>query len=137
MVLGIFWRGTTRAGAVAGMLAGLGLTVYYMLHMIGLGLLAQRPGTAAVPDGSTSMGGSAPPVPAPASERSGRPSQQRYQDAYPIATQLTASLGLRGFRLNLAVEAAGSYEQLAELAPKIKDAVGADKFVPLERALHG
>ena len=31
MVLGIFWRGTTRAGAVAGMLAGLGLTVYYML----------------------------------------------------------------------------------------------------------
>lgn len=31
MVLGIFWRGTTRAGAVAGMLAGLGVTVYYML----------------------------------------------------------------------------------------------------------
>ncbi len=31
MVLGIFWRGTTRAGAVAGMLAGLGITVYYML----------------------------------------------------------------------------------------------------------
>lgn len=30
MVLGIFWRGTTRAGAVAGMLAGLGVTVYYM-----------------------------------------------------------------------------------------------------------
>jgi cation/acetate symporter len=31
MVLGIFWRGTTRAGAVAGMLGGLGVTVYYML----------------------------------------------------------------------------------------------------------
>ena len=31
MVLGIFWRGATRAGAVAGMLAGLGVTVYYML----------------------------------------------------------------------------------------------------------
>jgi cation/acetate symporter len=30
MVLGIFWPGTTRAGAVAGMLAGLGVTVYYM-----------------------------------------------------------------------------------------------------------
>lgn len=118
-------------------MAAMGVTQEDLLHMIGLGLLAQRPGTAAVPDGSTSMGGSASPVPAPASERSGRPSQQRYQDAYPIATQLTASLGLRGFRLNLAVEAAGSYEQLAELAPKIKDAVGADKFVPLERALHG
>jgi len=31
MVLGIFWRGATRTGAVAGMLAGLGVTVYYML----------------------------------------------------------------------------------------------------------
>ena len=31
MVLGIFWAGTTRSGAVAGMLGGLGVTVYYML----------------------------------------------------------------------------------------------------------
>ncbi len=31
MVLGIFWRGTTREGAVAGMLSGLGMTAYYML----------------------------------------------------------------------------------------------------------
>jgi len=31
MVLGIFWRGTTRAGAVCGMLAGLGITLYYMV----------------------------------------------------------------------------------------------------------
>jgi len=31
MVLGIFWRRATRAGAVCGMLAGLGVTVYYMI----------------------------------------------------------------------------------------------------------
>ena len=31
MVLGIFWRGTNRVGAVAGMLSGLGVTLYYML----------------------------------------------------------------------------------------------------------
>ena len=31
MVLGIFWPGMTRAGAVVGMTAGLGTTVYYML----------------------------------------------------------------------------------------------------------
>ena len=30
MVLGIFWQGTTRAGAVAGMLTGLSVTIYYM-----------------------------------------------------------------------------------------------------------
>ena len=31
MLLGIFWRGATRRGAVAGMLAGLGVTVFYIL----------------------------------------------------------------------------------------------------------
>jgi cation/acetate symporter len=31
MVLGIFWPGATRKGAVAGMLAGLAVTVCYML----------------------------------------------------------------------------------------------------------
>jgi cation/acetate symporter len=30
MVLGIFWPRMTRAGAVGGMLTGLGVTVYYM-----------------------------------------------------------------------------------------------------------
>ena len=62
--------------------------------------------------------------------------QQRYQDAYPIAAGLTASLGLRGFRLNLSVEAATSYEMLAELAPKIKEAVGPEKYAALDRALN-
>jgi cation/acetate symporter len=31
MVLGIFWRKTSRAGAVGGMLAGAGVTIYYMV----------------------------------------------------------------------------------------------------------
>jgi cation/acetate symporter len=30
MVMGIFWKGATHAGAVAGMLSGLGVTLYYM-----------------------------------------------------------------------------------------------------------
>ena len=69
----------------------------------------------------------------------GRPSalsQSNYSTAYPIATRLTAALGLRGFRLNLAVEAAGNLEKLKELAPRIKEAVGADKFKELEDALY-
>ena len=52
-----------------------------------------------------------------------RTPQERYAEAYPIATRLTSSLGLRGFRLNLAVEGAVNYEQLLEVAPKIRDAV--------------
>ncbi|WP_240980347.1 VC_2705 family sodium/solute symporter [Ramlibacter agri] len=31
MLLGIFWKGATRRGAVAGMLAGLGITLFYIL----------------------------------------------------------------------------------------------------------
>jgi hypothetical protein len=65
-----------------------------------------------------------------------RTPQERYAEAYPIATRLTAALGLRGFRLNLAVEAATSYEALLEVAPRIKEAVGPDKYAPLENALN-
>lgn len=44
---------------------------------------------------------------------------------------------LGGFRLNLAVEAGGSYSQLVELFPKIKDAAGSEKSLALENALRG
>jgi hypothetical protein len=66
-----------------------------------------------------------------------RSRQQRYQDAYPIATRLTGALGLRGFRLNLSVEGTSSYDGLLALAPKIRAAVGADKAAELDRALEG
>ena len=65
-----------------------------------------------------------------------RTPQERYAEAYPIATALTSQLGLFGFRLNLAVEAASSYDDLLKLAPKIRDAVGADKFKALDNALN-
>jgi hypothetical protein len=65
-----------------------------------------------------------------------RNARERYAEAYPIATKLTASLGLRGFRLNLAVEAAGSYEDLLALAPKIREAVGPERFARLDAALN-
>ena len=55
--------------------------------------------------------------------------------AYPIAIRLTAGLGLRGFRLNLAVEAAGDLDKLKALAPRIKEAVGAEKFRELQSSL--
>ena len=62
--------------------------------------------------------------------------QEHYLKLYPIATRLTAGLGLRGFRLNQAVEAAADVIKLQELAPKIKEAVGPEKFKELESALH-
>jgi hypothetical protein len=69
-------------------------------------------------------------------QHSHRSEQERYAEAYRVATQLTASLGLRGFRLNLAVEAASDYNSLRDLAGRIREAVGPEKCVALERALN-
>lgn len=110
--------------------AGLGLTRADIDQMVELGLLAQL-SEVAEPfievDTARPLGGMVELGEA----------QSRYAQAYPLATQLTASMGLRGFRLNLAVEAVGSYSQLVALFPKIRDAVGVEKSMALERALQG
>ncbi|WP_310565337.1 hypothetical protein [Hydrogenophaga sp.] len=63
------------------------------------------------------------------------PPMQRYQRAYPVATRITAKLGLRGFKLNLAVEAASGYDDLVALLPKIAIAAGDKAAAELKRAL--
>ncbi|MES2939883.1 MAG: hypothetical protein V4864_19535 [Pseudomonadota bacterium] len=93
-----------------------------------LGLIADAEGTPAAAD---------VPSAEPEAPRSERTPQERYSAAYPIATRLTAGLGLRGFRLNLAVESASGYQELLELAPKIRDAVGPELYAPLDKALNG
>jgi hypothetical protein len=77
------------------------------------------------------------PALAPAQMPSQRTPQERYRDAYPLAVRLTGGLGLSGFRLNLSVEAATSFDDLAALAPKLQQAVGTQAFAPLAHALFG
>jgi hypothetical protein len=48
-----------------------------------------------------------------------------------------SGLGLRGFRLNFALESAAGYKDLVALAPKIREAVGDEKYAELARALKG
>jgi hypothetical protein len=111
---------------------GIGIAREDVDQMVMLGLLEVVPGG----HGESS---SAPPAEAAASAApaaTGRSRQQRYKDAYPIATQLTGSLGLRGFRLNLQVEGTTSYEDLLALAPKIRAAVGPEKAAALDQALN-
>jgi hypothetical protein len=132
--------------------AGMGIGRDEIDQMVELGLLGQVGAMAeAANAGTVAMPAASKPSPARPSERPvaatlqqeasampamGLPSaQQRYKDAYPIATQLTGSLGLRGFRLNLSVEGTSTYEELLSLAPKIRAAVGDDKAVALDRAL--
>lgn len=119
--------------------AGLGVTREDVEQMVALGLLVPADGAAPVVQTAAAPGpaAAAAPSPVPADTPAAAPMshQQRYQAAYPIATKLTAALGLRGFKLNLAVEAAANWEELVGLAPKIRAAVGTDRAVELDRAL--
>jgi hypothetical protein len=130
----ILFDGKRTLDGVLAATAPMGVTGEDVKQLVTLGLLSERavrPGRPeTLPADTIPAALGAPPVPAK------RPSQQRYAEAYPIAIQLTSSMGLRGFRLNLAVEAAGGYEQLAALAPKIREAVGPEKYLPLGLALH-
>lgn len=121
--------------------AGLGVTIEDVHHLVSSGLLAET--TQPVAAVATPAVKASAPVASQAPAAAGKerlpsqPDQAHYSRAYPIATRLTAGLGLRGFRLNLAVEAAGDLGKLQELAPKIKEAVGPEKFKELENALYG
>ena len=87
---------------------------------------------AGVTPSSEALDAASPAVPLSAGAK-----QACYSAAMLIATKLTASLGLRGFRLNLAVEAAAGYDDLLALLPRIQDAVGVKPCLPLAKALKG
>ena len=128
----ILFDGKRTTAEILAATAAMGITRDDIQAMIDQGLLGPLPGQQlpAAPAPATDLGSVAYPV-----EGSGRSPKERYQAAYPIATELTAALGLRGFRLNLAVEGAGNFEDLAALAPKIREAVGDASFERLDNAL--
>lgn len=155
----ILFDGKRGIDEVLKAMAGLGVTPDDVNHLVSLGLIASpmspiaATATATPTETETATAtaipaananpvetvASAPPSAALSFNADGLPTvsaQAHYSKAYPIAARLTAGLGLRGFRLNLAVEAAGDLDKLKELAPKIRDAVGPEKFLELENALY-
>ena len=148
----ILFDGHRSVRAVLEATAAMGATAEDIDRLVTLGLLqpvetadmAPPPMTAPARPPEPAAAPTAPPPPvmgAHADPSSDQPSAQervqRYRLAYPLATQLTAQLGLRGFKLNLAVEAAQGFEGLVELLPKLRAAVGDERIRPLEDALLG
>jgi hypothetical protein len=111
--------------------AGLGVTSDELVQLVELGLL--EPDPQAVRDEADKVATAAAVV---AERESSDAANDLYKKAYPLAAQLTGALGLRGFRLNLAVEGAANIEALRALLSKIREAVGADKCRELERVLN-
>lgn len=135
----ILFDGKRTLAQVLAATAAMGITIDDVQSMMDQALLTAAEG--AVADAATRDRDAGPRSVLPvmqmdaSEEGSGRAPMERYQSAYPIATALTAALGLRGFRLNLAVEGATSYDDLAALAPKIREAVGDAKYNRLGQAL--
>ena len=136
----IMFDGKRDASEILRMTTGIGVTQSDVDHLVSLGLLASpNPAAALMPVSEPSALTAPHNLPVSSVKANGMPTlsaQAHYSMAYPIATRLTAALGLRGFRLNLAVEAAGDLEKLKQLAPRIKEAVGAEKFQELDDALN-
>lgn len=117
----ILFDGDKSGEEVLASTTGMGLTQSDIDHLEAQGFLAAVKNSAASRSGREKLD-----IPT---------KQARYALAMPIAARLTASLGLRGFRLNLAVEAASGFEDLLALLPKIQEAVGADACRPLALVL--
>lgn len=130
----ILFDGNKTADQVLAATAGMGATQADVDALVENGFLSLVPGSDK----------SAKPVSTPATEAGasepqgtpgGRTDQERYLDGMKMATQITSSLGLRGFRLNLSVEAAANVKDLLELLPKIEAAAGVEACKPLRTAL--
>ena len=130
----ILFDGNKTLTQVLAATAGMGVTQADVDQMVAHGFLAPLAGHVAPVVVADSQWISTQGLVAVRTDRS---EQDRYKDAKPLATQLTAGLGLRGFRLNLSVESAGGYAELLALLPKIQEAVGSKNCQELERALKG
>ena len=124
----ILFDGVKSSAQVLAATSGLGVTAQDIDHLVAQAFLAPMYSPADAP-ASASL--------TPAAANTVRTPQQRYREAMPIATQLSASLGLRGYLLTLAIESASGFDDLLALLPKIQNAVGSQSCAGLERLLKG
>lgn len=138
----IMFDGSKTVDQVMAGAAGLGLTQEDIAYMVEQGFVAAVGGGQVVPVAAATAtatasdsAGAAASATDVAAARPVRSAQERYSEAKPLATKVTASLGFRGFRLNMAVESAAGYDDLVTLLPKIREAAGGPACAELERAL--
>ena len=144
----ILFDGSRSTGAVLAETSALGMTKAEIDALVSQGLLQLAAGSAPeraepAPGGpqtdfaSSTLAARYADMDLPVAPNTAEERVRRYRKAYPLATRITAQLGLRGFRLNLAVESAQGFEGLVALLPKLRAAVGDEGIAPLRSALEG
>jgi len=124
--------------------AGLGIVGTDIDHLLALGFITPVEGTVPVPAAAPAAGPAPAPSPVtaatsavpPPAAPAGPSKSEMFSLAWPVATRLTATLGLRGFRLNVAVERCMDYDELLALLPRITEALGPEKTRELREALR-
>lgn len=124
----ILFDGQKTVDQVLAATTGMGATAADVQSLVDQGYLAP---VAEIAKAAVAAPGHMSPGPAGHSE------QQRYLEGKALATQIAATLGLRGFRLNLSVESAANLKELLDLLPKIQAAAGEAACKPLDAALRG
>ena len=137
----ILFDGKKTVDQVLAATAGLGIVATDIDHLLALGFLAPAEGAAPAPTAPlAAQAPSASAVPsaaaAPGAALPAANKSELFSQAWPVATRLTATLGLRGFRLNVAVERCMDDDELLALLPKITDALGPEKTRELREALR-
>jgi hypothetical protein len=88
-------------------------------RLVELGLVAERAPAAPAPG--------KPPARSPAET-----GKERFLAAYQAAVRLTAEQGLKGVRLNIAVESAANHDQLVALLPRLRIVLKPEGYAELE-----
>ena len=132
----LLFDGARSLDQVLAATSGMGVQKDDLLALVTRGWLVARADSPPVAEAATTVAPAASDTAAAAAAPIDPASMSlRYQQAYPLAVSITGGLGLKGFRLNLAVEAAMGYVQLVALAPRIRDAAGDKAYARLHSAL--
>jgi hypothetical protein len=136
----ILFDGKKTVDQVLAATAGLGIVATDIDHLLALGFLVPVEGGASAASAPSAAQPASPAGPSAAATPGHAPSaaskSELFSQAWPVATRLTATLGLRGFRLNVAVERCMDYDELLTLLPKITEALGPEKTRELREALR-
>ena len=130
----LLFDGAKSLDQVLAATSGMGVQKDDLLALVTRGWLVARADSPPVAEAATTVAPAASDT-AAAAPIDPTSMSLRYQQAYPLAVSITGGLGLKGFRLNLAVEAAMGYVQLVALAPRIRDAAGDKAYARLHSAL--
>ena len=131
----LLFDGVRSLDQVLAATSGMGVQKDDLLALMTRGWLVARADSPPVAEAATTVAAAASETASAIAPIDPTSMAKRYQQAYPLAVSITGGLGLKGFRLNLAVEAAMGYVQLVALAPRIRDAAGDKAYARLHSAL--